>query len=341
MIEKDRVQHFPSRFGQTKGHVAYAKDGLDIRNLLFDQAHAFDGFDSAAHVISVAGRAGKNERVDDDIFGANAVVVIEQLDRALRDLELALSSDCLGLFLVFIDAADDQSCAILAGERRDSLEFIEAVLQVDRVDDRFALAIGERALDRDRIGGVDHGRGLDHSNHLFVETIDVIKLLAIGVLEIDVADLRTPLNLLPGDLGCLFVFLFGDQALEFTRADFVGSLANDQRALVIARFDKVDSRKQTAMMFDRDTRSCIVDHLRKRAYVGRGRAAAASDQIDPAVIDKARKRGRHALGSFEVYAVFVGQPGVGYAGNASLSQLSETAYAIGHELGSSCAVQTD
>src|SRR6185295_7310256 len=69
MIEKDRVEHFPSRFGQTKGHVADAKNGFDVRNLLFDQANAFDGFDRAADVVRVAGGAGKHERVDDDVFG--------------------------------------------------------------------------------------------------------------------------------------------------------------------------------------------------------------------------------------------------------------------------------
>ena len=94
-------------------------------------------------------------------------------------------------------------------------------------------------------------------------------------------------------------------------------------------------------MFDRHARAFTLDHLRKRAYVSRGRAAAAADEIYPAVTDKTRKRRRHALGSFEVDAVFVGQPGVGYARYASLGQLGETAYAIGHEFGSGRAVQTD
>ena len=80
MIEKDRVQHFPSRFGQTKGHVADAKDRLNVWNLLLDQANAFDGFDGASDVVGVAGRAGENERIDNDVFGANAVVFVEQLD---------------------------------------------------------------------------------------------------------------------------------------------------------------------------------------------------------------------------------------------------------------------
>src|SRR5438034_11485947 len=95
------------------------------------------------------------------------------------------------------------------------------------------------------------------------------------------------------------------------------------------------------MMLDGHSRAFTLDHLRKRAYVSRGRPATTSDQIDPAVIDKTRKRRRHALGSFEVDTVFVGQPRVGYARDPSLGQLGETAYAIGHELRSSRAVQPD
>ena len=76
---------------------------------------------------------------------------------------------------------------------------------------------------------------------LLVEAIYVIELFAVGVLQIHIEDLRAAFDLLAGDLGGFFVFLFGDQAFEFARADFVGALADDQRALVVAGFDKIDA----------------------------------------------------------------------------------------------------
>ena len=48
--------------------------------------------------------------------------------------------------------------------RHHAFEFFLAILEIDRIEDRLALAIRQRQLDRRRIGGIDHHRCLHFSN---------------------------------------------------------------------------------------------------------------------------------------------------------------------------------
>ena len=132
--------------------------------------------------------------------------------RPLRDGQLSLARERLRLQLVFVDAADHQRGAVTPCDRADPLELLFAVFEVDRVDDALALAIGERQLDRRRIGGVDHDRRLDLADQLLVERRDVLHLVAIARLQADVDDVRAVADLPPRDLGRLFPLLLGDQS---------------------------------------------------------------------------------------------------------------------------------
>ena len=313
---------------------------FDVRYLLLDEPHAFDSLDRAPDIILIAGRAGKDQRVKDDVFRAYAVIFGEQFVRAAGDLKLSLARYGLRLLFVFVDAADDQRRAVFARERGDELEFFEPVFEVDRVDDRFALAVGERALDGHGVRGVDHDRRFDQPYHAIVETVYVIQLVAVGVLEIDVADLRAAFHLLARYLCRLFVFLFGDKAFELARAYFVGPLADDERALVVARLDKIYARKESPVMLLVNARALAFDHLGELAYVRRGSPATAAHEIYPAVIDESLERRGQAFGRFEIDAVFVRQPRVRYAGDARLGQRGDDADVIGHELRPGRAVQT-
>src|ERR1041384_1303572 len=214
VIEENRVQHLPSGVGQAKGNIADSENRLDVRDLLLDQPHAFNCFNRAADVVFVPGGARKHKRIDDDVFNANTEIFGEKFDGTPRDFKLALAGYSLGLLLVFVDATDDQRSAVLARKGRYALEFVESIFEVNRVDDRLALAIGQRAFNGDRIGGIDHDRRLHHTNHLFIKSVDVVQLFAICVLKIHITDLRSAFYLLSSDLSRFLVFLFGDQALE-------------------------------------------------------------------------------------------------------------------------------
>ena len=320
MIEEDRVEHLASGIRQTERDVADAEDRLRVRQRFLDQADAFDRLDRAADVVLVAGRAREDERVEDDVARADAEVLREQLPRALRDLDLALARDRLRLLLVLVDAADDERSAVRARERRHALELLEPVFEVDRVDDRLALAVGQRAFERDRIGRVDHDRRADLLAEQLVEAVDVHELVAIGVLQVHVDDLRAALHLLARDLAGLFVLLRGDQPLELLRADLVRPLADDQRAVVVRRLDEVDAGVQRAAMLHRHARPLAVDHRREGAGVVEARAAAAADDVEPALIGEALEHGRHLLRRLLVAALLVGQPGVRPDGHAELGR---------------------
>ena len=114
-----------------------------------------------------------------------------------------------------------------------------------------------------------------------------LHLVAIGALQADVDDVRAVLHLPARDFGGLFPLLFGDQVLEQARADDVGALADDQRAVALFGFDQFDAGIVGAMRgrLARRAGACP-RHLRDGADVrGRG-AAAAADDVQPAVVDE-------------------------------------------------------
>ncbi len=184
-----------------------------------------------------------------------------------------------------------------------------------------ALAVRQRALDRDRVGRVDHDRRLDLVDQLLVEAIDVVQLVAVGVLQVDVDDLRAALDLASRDLAGLFVLLFGDQPLELARADLVRALADDERAVVIVGLDEIDAGEQR--------RACCA-----RARAGAcPRPSAASARMWAGVVPqqpptmlsqpwstKRSSTARCCVGRLAVVAVVVGQAGVREARDAEFAR---------------------
>ena len=69
-----------------------------------------------------------------------AVLLGQERVAAPRDLELALAGDGHAVLGVLVDRADDERGAVPLRQRHDRAEALLAVLQVDRVDDRLALA---------------------------------------------------------------------------------------------------------------------------------------------------------------------------------------------------------
>ena len=131
-----------------------------------------------------------------------------------RHRQFALPREGLRLLLIFVDAADDQRRAVSFGDRASPFELLLAVFQVDRIDDRLTLAVGERQFHGPGIGGVDHHRRFDLANQLFVKRRDVLDLVAVGALQADIHDMRAVLHLAAADFGGLLPFLRGNQILE-------------------------------------------------------------------------------------------------------------------------------
>ena len=268
--------------------------------MLLDHPDGFDGLARAADIVGIAGTAGEHQRIDDDVFGLDAVLGSQQLYRTLRDRQFALAGECLRLQLIFVDGADNQRRAIGLCNRADLLEFLIAIFQVDRVNDALALAVGERQLDGLGIGGVDHDRRLaGGADQFLVEERDVGHLVAVGGLKANVDDMGAVLYLAPRDLDCLFPFLGGDQVLEGSRADHIGALADDQRTAGLFYFHHLRPAEVRAVRrrFDH-ARLASVGHLGDSVDVLLGGAAAAADDVEPAVADEAVQVFREGLRGF-------------------------------------------
>src|SRR5207245_11668489 len=124
---------------QTEGNFRNTKDGAHIRQGLLNLVNAFHRFNSAADVVFIDGGAGKHQRVENDVFRSEAVLFREQPVGTLRNGQLALARERLRLDRIFINATDHNGSAKLVDNRHDAFEFLLAILEVDGIDDGFAL----------------------------------------------------------------------------------------------------------------------------------------------------------------------------------------------------------
>ena len=189
--------------------------------------------------------------------GAQMIFLRQQLVAAFRDRQLPLPRERLRLQRIFVDAAHHHRGAEIVRDRHHAFEFLFAILQIDRVDDRLALAIGQRLRHRLRIGGIYHHRRLDLANQLLVEQRNVFLLIALRALQAHIDDLRAAAHLPPRDLAGLFPLLFRHQILEQPRADHVGSLADQQRPRAVFRLNRLDPGVNRAMRLAGRTRGFL------------------------------------------------------------------------------------
>ena len=99
VVEKDGVDDFARAGRKAEGNIGNSKNCADVRNLLLDQANAFDRFDGAADIVFIARCAREDERIENYIFSADAVFPGEQLVGTLGDFEFPLARERLGLHL--------------------------------------------------------------------------------------------------------------------------------------------------------------------------------------------------------------------------------------------------
>ena len=272
----------------------------------------------------------------------NAKTLGKKAIGALGDFKFAFAGECLGLHRIFVDATDDDGCSIGAGERTNALEFFFAVFEVDRIDDAFALAIGESKFDRARVGGVDHDGDFNFADELVVERRDVGNFVAVCALQANVYYMRAAFHLPASDLGGFLPQFCRNEALELARADYVGALADDKRARALFRLDNFDAGIHCTMSGIRRTPGRLVlDHLRDRANVLFGGATAAANDVEPAAIDKALELLRERSGRFLVEAFFIGQASVGIARDETAGERLQGANMIGHEFRARGAIEAE
>ena len=238
VVEVDAVEHLAAGLGQPEGDVGDAQHGAGPGEAFLQLGDGIDGLGRRAAVVVVAGGAGEDQRVPDDVLGRDAVLLGQQLVAALGDLDLGLGGDRLALL---VDAADHQGGAVLVRQRRHRREPGLTVLEVDGVEDDLALRIREGGLEHRDVGGVDHQRHLHQLDRDLQEVLHVADLIGVGVAEADIDEVGARLDLGPGDLGGLLPLLVHDQPLELAAADDVGALADDQRPARLLALDVLDA----------------------------------------------------------------------------------------------------
>ena len=311
--------------------------------MLFDQPDAFHRLDRAADIILIAGRARENQRVKNDVFRLDSVFLRQQLVRAKRDLELPLARERLRLHRILVDASHYDCRAKFMRNRRDALEFFFAVFQVDRVDDGFALAVGQRLRHRRRIRRVHHDRNFHLADQLLVKGWNVVLLVALRALQADVHDLRAAAHLPPRDLARFLPFFFGHKLLEQPRPDYVRSLAHQQRSRAFLGLDHLDAGIHGSVLRRGLLPGTLAfGHLRDCTNVFLRRPAAATDNVQPAVVDEFLELRSQRLRCLQVLGCFrVGKTRIGVAGHKFARELVQGPDMVGHELRPSPAVHPE
>ena len=175
-----------------------------------------------------------------------------------------------------------------------------------------------------------------------VERIDVDGFVAVGRLEADVDNLRTVLDLPSGDFTGLVPLLLGDRLREQPRTGGVGPLADNQRAIALFRFHELDTGVVGATRrFVHTVRWMIGCHLRESSDVCRRCAAAAANDVQPAVPNESLELSGEELRRLWILPIVVWKPGVRMAGDPRRGHLGERPQRIGHQLGSGRAIETD
>ena len=337
VVEEDRVEHLTAGVGQAEADVRDAEDGLRIREQLLDGPHALDGLRGRAQVVGVARAAGEDQRVPPDVLGGHAHVLDQDLEAAPRHLDLALD---VHRHPLLVDQAHHQGRAEAPGERHHPLEAAEAVFQVDRVEDRLALAIRQRHFHNGGVGRVDHERRLDQADEPVEKAFHVADLVAVRILKADVEDLAAGLDLSPAHLGRGLVLAGLDELLELAAAEHVGALAHEDGPLGLGELDGFEAGDEAAAVVRDRPRLPALDQLHQGHHVGRARAAAAAHEVKPAGVEETGEDALEDVRPFGIAPLLVWQAGVGHAGHAGPADFGEGAHVVRHQVRAGRAVQT-
>src|ERR1044072_2956539 len=85
----------------------------------------------------------------------------------------------------------------------------------------------------------------------------------------------------------------------------------------------------------------MLHHLSQRLDVRWRRPTTSTDNVEPAVVDKAFELGCQRCGSFVIVPLFVWEPGIGMAAHRDGGQSCEGAQVVGHELRTSGTVEAN
>ena len=318
VVEEDAVQDLAARLGEAEAHVGDAQDRLGFGELGLDEPEALDGLRGAAPVGRVARPAGEDQGVEDEVLRRHAVLVREEFEGAAGHGQLALPGDGHALPGILVDGPHHEGRPEGPGQWDDALESRLPLLQVHGIDDAFPLAEGEGLGDDGGVGGVDHEGRPDHLHGLLQEGAHVGELVAVRVLQAHVHHLGPGLHLAPGHLGRSLEIPRGDTGLELAAPQDVGALAHEDGAVLILHLEEVGAREEGPVVVVHPAGLESLHGPGEGGDVGGRRTAAASHDVEPALLGEAQELGCKGLGRLGVLPVLVWEPRVGVARDRAL-----------------------
>ena len=326
VVEERRVHRLADRLvaAEGEGDVADAPRHLHQRHRLFDPAGRLDEVQGIAIVFLDPGGHREDVGVEDDVFGEKPGLFGEQVVGPLADRHATFD---VGGLPLFIEGHDDHGGAVAADRPRVPQECLLPFLEADRVDDALALDALEPRLEYLESGAVNHH---GHAGDVGLAGEEREELRHHGgavehpLIDVDVDDVGAVLHLLPGNADGLLVAFLLDQAGEGPRAGDVGPLADHREAALRTELEHFEAGITAPPRGHGGLpRRILRDRLGDGLDVGRRRAAAAADDVEPPLLGEFAQHGCHRLGRFVEAAQGVGQAGVGIAADQPRGDLRQ------------------
>ena len=347
VVEEDRVQHRAGGGVESEADVGQAEDDLDVGKLVVDHFYPLQRPLAELAVVLVAGGDGEGQRVDQQIGLRQAVLVAGEFDQPRRDFQLVGGG--LGHADLVNGQGDDRGAEFL-GEDQPVGGGVLAILEIDRVDDRLAAVQLQRRFEDGRFGAVDDEGGVHRGGEPSNDLVHLENLVAADEGGADVERVGALGDLVAADRDAAVPVALFLQLAPFLGAVGVAALADGEEGVFLAECHRLVERGDGGNP-DRAPphggwaeAAAAAQHAVERLNVLDRGAAAAADQVDAVLGDKALHPARHLGGAERIVRVAVnqfGQAGVGLDGNQTAPVGGQPAHVLGHLLRTGGAVEAD
>src|SRR5439155_2348712 len=278
---------------KAEADVADAAADFRERKLRLDPPRRANEIDGIVGVLLHAGADGEDVRVENDVLRGEPDLLREQVVSALADLGPALK--VVGL-AAFVEGHHHDTRAVTADEGRLVKELFLAFLEADRVDDALAQGAFQSRFNDRPLRRVNHDRD-PGDTVLASDQIEEPRHRRHAVdhafVHADVDDLRAVLDLLTGNGQRRLEVVGFDELCKFRRTGNVGAFADvnevdggvgDSDPVPWDRYRLQPAQAKVRLHVRRLARSEAAHGVSDGFDVRRGGAAAAADDVQPAVL---------------------------------------------------------
>src|SRR5690554_3097733 len=324
---------------EREGHVAHTAGNGRVGQVLFNPAGGIDEVYRVVVVLFDAGGNGKDVRVEDDV-GRVEADANQHIVGALTDFGFAFEG--VGL-AIFVKGHDHNRGAVAHAVLCPLDELFFAFFQADGVHHGLALDAAQAGFDHFPPGGVDHN-GYAGNVRLGGDQVQEGDHHLLGIqhalVHVDVDDLGTVFNLVPGDTQGFFILLFLDQAQEALGAGYVGAFAHvDEQGVLVAGERLKASQPQGLWAVGNLPGRILGDYFGDGFDVFRAGTTAAADNVQEAVSGKAFNDLGHFFRGLVVLTELVGQARVRVRGDIGFRFIGKLFHIGAQGIGTQCAVQ--